>query len=57
MLDNNGIIIAKANIIPIISAFESLCSRSNISISNEEYNALLQKVTETLTNWGVTITT
>lgn len=57
MLDNNGVIIAKANIIPIISAFENLCNRSSISVSNEEHDALLQKVTETLTNWGVTVTT
>lgn len=57
MLDNNGIIIAKANIIPIVSAFENLCNRSNISVSNEEHDALLQKVIETLTNWGVTVTT
>lgn len=56
MLDNNGTSIAKTNIVPIISAFENLCDRSNISISTKEHNALLQKVTETLTNWGITVT-
>ena len=56
MLDNNGTSVAKANIVPIISAFENLCDKSNISISTKEHNALLQKVTETLTNWGITVT-
>lgn len=57
MLDNNGTSVAKANIVPIISAFENLCDRSNISISTKEHDTLLQKVTETLTNWSITVTT
>lgn len=56
MLDNNGTSVAKANIVPIISAFENLCDRSNISISTKDHDVLLQKVTETLANWGITVT-
>ena len=56
MLDNNGTSVAKANIVPIISAFENLCDRSNISISTKEHDILIQKVTETLTNWSIAVT-
>lgn len=56
MLDNNGTSVAKANIVPTISAFENLCDRSNISISTKDHDVLLQKVTETLANWGITVT-
>lgn len=56
ILDNNGTSVARANIVPIISAFENLCDRSNISISTKNHDVLLQKVTETLANWGITVT-